>query len=178
MERIIRAISEIDVADRVLFRIKKAGEIMEEADYSGIRISMEASFDGAVIPLKIDISTGDVITPKEIQYSYKLMFEDRAISIMTYPVETVLAEKLETVISRSITNTRMRDFYDIHMLLESQIVDDSTLALALERTTQKRGSQYLLVRAEEILRVIENSDDMKTLWSVYQKTYKYAENYS
>ena len=116
MERTITEISNIDLDDNVKFRIKKVSEIMDEAEYSGIRFSMDAVLDGAVIPLKIDISTGDVITPREIAYSYKLMFEDRTIPIMTYPIETVLAEKLETVISRSITNTRMRDFYDIHIL--------------------------------------------------------------
>jgi len=123
MERTITEISNIDLDDNVKFRIKKVSEIMDEAEYSGIRFSMDALLDGAVIPLKIDISTGDVITPREIAYSYKLMFEDRTIPIMTYPIETVLAEKLETVISRSITNTRMRDFYDIHILLKSQNID-------------------------------------------------------
>ena len=117
MKRMITEISDIYLEDNVKFRIKKLSEIMDEMEYTGIRFSMEAIMDGAVIPLKIDISTGDVITPGEISYSYKLMFEDRTISIMTYPVETILAEKLETVISRSITNTRMRDFYDIHVLL-------------------------------------------------------------
>ncbi|HHB0742263.1 TPA: nucleotidyl transferase AbiEii/AbiGii toxin family protein [Enterococcus faecalis] len=110
MDKIIKEISSIDIGDQIEFNIKKVSEIMDEVEYAGIRFSMEATLDKAVIPLKIDISTGDAITPKEIKYSYHLMFENRSIPIMTYPIETILAEKLETIISRSTTNTRMRDF--------------------------------------------------------------------
>ena len=178
MERTITEISNIDLDDNVKFRIKKVSEIMDEAEYSGIRFSMDALLDGAVIPLNIDISTGDVITPREIAYSYKLMFEDRTILIMTYPIETVLAEKLETVISRSITNTRMRDFYDIHILLKSQNIDANILALALERTAKKRGNFNLLENAESVLKIVKSDEDMKRLWNIYQKKFKYAGEYT
>ena len=178
MERTITEISNIDLEDNVKFRIKKVSEIMDEAEYSGIRFSMDALLDGAVIPLKIDISTGDVITPREIAYSYKLMFEDRTIPIMTYPIETVLAEKLETVISRSITNTRMRDFYDIHILLKSQNINADILALALERTAKKRGNFSLLENAESVLKIVKSDEDMKRLWNIYQKKFKYAGEYT
>lgn len=178
MERTITEISNIDLDDNVKFRIKRVSEIMDEAEYSGIRFSMDAVLDGAVIPLKIDISTGDVITPREIAYSYKLMFEDRTIPIMTYPIETVLAEKLETVISRSITNTRMRDFYDIHILLKSQNINVDILALALERTAKKRGNFSLLENAESVLKIVKSDEDMKRLWNIYQKKFKYAGEYT
>lgn len=178
MERTITEISNIDLDDNVKFRIKKVSEIMDEEEYSGIRFSMDAVLDGAVIPLKIDISTGDVITPREIAYSYKLMFEDRTIPIMTYPIETVLAEKLETVISRSITNTRMRDFYDIHILLKSQNINVDILALALERTAKKRGNFSLLENAESVLKIVKSDEDMKRLWDIYQKKFKYAGEYT
>ena len=178
MERTITEISNIDLDDNVKFRIKKVSEIMDEAEYSGIRFSMDAVLDGAVIPLKIDISTGDVITPREIAYSYKLMFEDRTIPIMTYHIETVLAEKLETVISRSITNTRMRDFYDIHILLKSQNINADILALALERTAKKRGNFSLLENAESVLKIVKSDEDMKRLWNIYQKKFKYAGEYT
>ena len=178
MERTITEISKIDLDDNVKFRIKKVSEIMDEAEYSGIRFSMDAVLDGAVIPLKIDISTGDVITPREIAYSYKLMFEDRTIPIMTYPIETVLAEKLETVISRSITNTRMRDFYDIHILLKSQNINADILALALERTAKKRGNFNLLENAESVLKIVKSDEDMKRLWNIYQKKFKHAGEYT
>lgn len=178
MERTITEISNIDLDDNVKFRIKKVSEIMDEAEYSGMRFSMDAVLDGAVIPLKIDISTGDVITPREIAYSYKLMFEDRTIPIMTYPIETVLAEKLETVISRSITNTRMRDFYDIHILLKSQNINADILALALERTAKKRGNFNLLENAESVLKIVKSDEDMKRLWNIYQKKFKHAGEYT
>lgn len=178
MERTITEISNIDLDDNVKFRIKKVSEIMDEAEYPGIRFSMDAVLDGAVIPLKIDISTGDVITPREIAYSYKLMFEDRTIPIMTYPIETVLAEKLETVISRSITNTRMRDFYDIHILLKSQNINADILALALERIAKKRGNFSLLENAESVLKIVKSDEDMKRLWDIYQKKFKYAGEYT
>lgn len=178
MTRMITEISDIYLEDNVKFRIKKLSEIMDEMEYTGIRFSMEAIMDGAVIPLKIDISTGDVITPGEISYSYKLMFEDRIIPIITYPVETILAEKLETVISRSITNTRMRDFYDIHLLLQLHKIDYDIFELALERTAKKRESLLLLENAENVLKAVNSSDDMKKMWTTYQKKFRYARSYT
>lgn len=151
IKKIIIEISEIDLDDCVSFNFKKIDEIMEDAEYTGVRISMEANLDNARIPLKLDISTGDVITPSEIVYSYKLMFEDREISIMSYPIETVLAEKLETVISRSITNTRMRDFYDIHLLITLQKVNSDVIANAIRNTATQRGSLALLQNTENVL---------------------------
>lgn len=107
---IISQIISIPLDDGVSFRVKRISEIMEEADYPGVRVSMETKFDGVITPLKIDISTGDVITPREIKYKFNLMLEDRTIEVWAYNLETVLAEKLETVVSRNVTNTRMRDF--------------------------------------------------------------------
>ena len=115
VETIISNIITIPIDDGVSFCIKRISEIMEEADYTGVRVSMETKFDCVITPLKIDISTGDVISPKEIRYSFNLMLEDRTIEVWAYNLETVLAEKLETVISRNVTNTRMRDFYDIYI---------------------------------------------------------------
>ena len=149
LERIITEISNIPLADNVKFSIKKSSGIMDEAEYPGVRLSMDAILDSAIIPLKIDFSTGDVITPREISYSYKLMFEDRTIPIMAYPVETVLAEKLEAIISRSITNTRMRDFYDIYLLSKLQCIDKTILTLAIKRTAKNRGTLNLLAHTTE-----------------------------
>ena len=111
VENMIASIISVPVDDGVEFRLKRISEIMDEAEYPGIRVSMETEFDGVITPLKIDISTGDAITPREVRYSFKLMLEDRSIEIWAYNLETVLAEKLETVVSRATTNTRMRDFY-------------------------------------------------------------------
>ena len=111
---------------------------MDEAEYPGIGVSMSTTFDGVVTPLKLRIFYGDAITPREVRYSFKLMLEDRSIDIWAYNLETVLAEKLETIITRATTNTRMRDFYDIYILeqlhgttLNLKILHDALLALLI-----------------------------------------------
>lgn len=115
VENIIDAIVRVQIEDGVTFRVKTIQEIMDEAEYPGVRVSLETLFDGVTTPLKIDISTGDAITPREIKYRFKRMLEDRVIEVWAYNLETVLAEKIETIITRDVTNTRMRDFYDIHI---------------------------------------------------------------
>ena len=180
MERILTEIIAVPIDDGVQFRIKGTSDIMDDMEYSGVRISIEALLDNSVTPLKLDISTGDAITPREIRYPYKLMFEDRSIPLMVYPLETVLAEKLETILSRSTLNSRMRDFYDIQILHESfsQEINNSTLAKALTATAEKRGSIGQLHNAEAILRAIEDSPELRELWKGYQKKNKYAEPYA
>lgn len=180
VETIISAIISVPLDDGVTFRVKRISEIMEEAEYPGVRVSMETTFDGVVTPLKIDISTGDVITPREIRYSFKLMLEDRAIEVWAYNLETVLAEKLESVISRSITNTRMRDFYDIHLL--QQIYGESlsapVLRDALAATAKKRGTLTQMKEVEAVFDEVEQSSVMEKLWAAYQRNYSYAADLS
>ena len=178
VETIISNIIAIPIDDGVSFRIKRISEIMEEADYSGVRVSMETKFDGVITPLKIDISTGDVITPKEIRYRFNLMLEDRTIEVWAYNLETVLAEKLETVISRNVTNTRMRDFYDIYILqkLHGEQLNKEILWNALVATARKRGTLEQIESGDirEIFDEIETSSVMENLWKAYQKNYSYA----
>lgn len=141
---------------------------------------METEFDRVITPLKLDISTGDVITPREVRYRFKLMLEDRAIELWAYNLETVLAEKLETVISRATTNTRMRDFYDLHILsqLYGQSIVVADLKAALLATAQKRGSERYLSGAQAVCDEIEASPAMEKLWTAYQKKFSYASNLS
>ena len=178
VETIISNIIAIPIDDGVSFRIKRISEIMEEADYPGVRVSMETKFDGAITPLKIDISTGDVITPKEIRYRFNLMLEDRTIEVWAYNLETVLAEKLETVISRNVTNTRMRDLYDIYILqkLHGEQLNKEILWNALVATARKRGTLEQIESGDirEIFDEIETSSVMENLWKAYQKNYSYA----
>ena len=143
VENLIACIITVPIEDGVKFHLKSISEIMEEAEYPGIRVSMSATFDGVVTPLKIDISTGDAITPKEVQYSFKLMLEERFIDIWAYNLETVLAEKLETIITRATTNTRMRDFYDIYILeqLYGKTLNPDVFQAALQATAQKRETE-------------------------------------
>lgn len=149
---------------------------MDEAEYPGIRVSMTTTFDGVVTPLKIDISTGDAITPREVRYSFKLMLEDRSIDIWAYNLETVLAEKLETIITRTTTNTRMRDFYDIYILdqLHGNTLNRQTLHDALRATAHKRGTEQHLAEAAEVFEEVENSPVMQKLWESYRKKFSYA----
>lgn len=153
---------------------------MDEAEYPGIRVSMETEFDHVITPLKIDISTGDAITPREVRYSFKLMLEDRSIEIWAYNLETVLAEKLETVVSRATTNTRMRDFYDLHILsqLHGQHIVVSDLRAALAATAKKRGTEKYLPDALSVCDEIEASPVMEKLWVAYQKKFFYAADLS
>ena len=182
VEMIISKIISIPLNDGVLFRIKRISEIMEEADYPGVRVSMETKFDGVITPLKIDISTGDIITPREIKYKFNLMLENRTIEVWAYNLETVLAEKLETVISRNVTNTRMRDFYDIYILqkLHGKQLKKQVLWNALVATARKRGTLEQINSGDrrEIFDEIESSPVMETLWKTYQKNYSYAANVS
>ena len=182
VKTIISDIIAIPIDDGVSFYIKRISEIMEEADYPGVRVSMETKFDGVTTPLKIDISTGDVITPREIRYRFNLMLEDRTIEVWAYNLETVLAEKLETVISRNVMNTRMRDFYDIYILqkLHGEQLKKQVLLNALVATAKKRGTLDL-IEAEDIREIfdeIESSPVMETLWKTYQKNYSYAADVS
>ena len=178
VEMIISQIISIPLDDGVSFRIKRISEIMEEADYPGVRVSMETKFDGVITPLKIGISTGDIITPREIKYNFNLMLENRTIEVWAYNLETVLAEKLETVISRNVTNTRMRDFYDIYILqklygeqLSKDVLWDALVATAKKRETLE---QIETEDIDEVFDEIQSSSVMENLWKAYQRNYSYS----
>lgn len=180
IENLISAIVSVPIDDGVKFQLKSISEIMDEAEYPGIRVSMTTTFDGVVTPLKIDISTGDAITPREIRYSFKLMLEDRSIDIWAYNLETVLAEKLETIITRTTTNTRMRDFYDLHILsqLHGQSIVPTDLRAALIATAKKRGTEKYLADAPAAFDEVEADPNMEKLWRAYQKKFSYAADLS
>lgn len=174
--QIVTSIASVPLDDGVSFYIKSIGEIMDEAEYPGIRVSIETKFDGVITPFKVDISTGDIITPKEIRYQLKLMLEERAIDIWAYNLETILAEKLETIISRNTTNTRMRDFYDIHSLLQlyGENLNPAVFNEALMATANKRGTEHYLKDIPMIVDEVENSEVMVNFWMAYQKKFSYA----
>lgn len=174
IRQVVAEISALQLGDNVTFQINDIAPIMDEADYQGLRLSMSVMLDESVIPMKIDISTGDAITPAEIRYEYPLMFENRSIPIMAYPIETVLAEKIETIISRSTANTRMRDFYDIYILTKTQAVDTAILRQALTATAKKRGSIALLDSVENTLFAISHDADMHKNWQQYAKKNPYV----
>lgn len=178
--QIIEEISDINLNDGVSFKTKDAISIMDEMEYPGIRITLDASMDGILSPLKIDISTGDVITPHEIEFSYNLLLERRTIDLWAYNTETILAEKLQTILTRGILNTRMRDFYDIVMILNTSInsIDTTILKKAFEATCKKRKTQYQKNDIEEIVSSIEMDSQLRKYWQTYQKKFNYASDVS
>lgn len=121
VQKMIEKILTVSVDDDITFTFKSIGEIREGDEYTGYRVALTADFPPMAVPLKLDITTGDKITPREIQYDYKLMLEDRHIQVMAYNLATILAEKLETVISRSDQNTRPRDYYDVYMAMAGML---------------------------------------------------------
>lgn len=172
---VIEEIISVPVDDNIRFELNDFGTIMDDAEYSGVRISLNAFLDATRIPLKIDISTGDAITPAAVNYQYKLMFEERYITLWAYNLETVLAEKIETVLSRSVLNTRLRDFYDLYVLQDTGLeIDKATLAAALTATARKRGSEQVLVLYERTLDEIRISPLMREQWKRYQEKNNYA----
>lgn len=174
--RVVNQVKDIDLDDGVSFEVKDVSNIMDEMEYPGIRVTMNANVGRLITPLKIDISTGDVITPRAIEFNYDLLLEDRSISLWSYNLETILAEKLQTVLARGILNTRMRDFYDIRMLLNTyeDKVNKAVLKDAFAATCKKRGTDHLQEQAEEIIKIIEADEQLQVLWRAYQKKYSYA----
>ena len=174
--RVVNQVKDIDLDDGVSFEVKDVSNIMDEMEYPGIRVTMNANVGRLITPLKIDISTGDVITPRAIEFNYDLLLEDRSIKLWSYNLETILAEKLQTVLARGILNTRMRDFYDIRMLLDTyeDKVNKAVLKDAFAATCKKRGTDHLQEQAEEIIKIIEANEQLQVLWRAYQKKYSYA----
>lgn len=178
---IFTEILQTPVNDDVVMSLENIEEIHDDADYPGLRVSIGAVLDKTKQVLKVDITTGDTITPSEISYQFKTLFEDKVIEVKAYNLETVLAEKLETILSRNTANTRMRDFYDIYILtaFQSQNIDKTILAKAFRKTVEKRGTDYLLENDfSQVLDVIRSSSIMRKLWERYQKNFSYAEDIS
>lgn len=165
----IQEIIGIELPDGVAFRITDAESIMEEHDYPGLRFTLIGTLDGLCQKVKIDISTGDAITPCAIDYEYPLMFEQRKLQIMSYNLETLLAEKLETIMYRGTSNTRMRDFYDIYMLTgnPAMAIDDATLYHAFLATSKVRRTNETIPQFAAILESVESSADIQKIWNKF-----------
>ncbi len=174
--RIVDEIKNIDLNDGVYFEIKEVSNIMDTMEYPGIRFTMNAMMGKLITPMKIDISTGDVITPRAVEYQYRLLLDNRSISLWSYNLETILAEKLQTILARGLLNTRMRDFYDIKTLLSiyEQKIDNDILERAFDATCKKRNTENLKEEALKIMTTVSDDAQLRKLWSVYQKKYPYA----
>lgn len=173
-------ICTIALPDDVSFSFRSISEIREGDEYNGYRVALTADFPPMAVPLKLDITTGDKITPKEVEYNFKLLMENRSISILAYNLETILAEKLETVISRGDLNTRPRDYYDIYVLLnlQSQNICIEQLREALTATCTKRGSTGVIKNYAVIINRVSLSAVMQDQWKKYQTDFTYAADIS
>ena len=169
IRNIISEIINVEVDDGIEFEITNISHIREEDEYENFRVHLIANFDKIKNDMKIDITTGDAITPKEIEYLYPCMFQEESLRVLVYPLETILAEKYESVIKRNIFTTRMRAFYDLYNLynLRKEEIDFDILKQAIISTANRRGSFSLMKQAMEIIKDIKEDDYLKELWKVY-----------
>lgn len=171
-------VCKIHIDDDISFEFSGIDDIREDDEYGGYRVSLLGNYPPMAVPLKIDITTGDKITPHEMVYSFNLMFEELSINVLAYTIETILAEKLETIISRGDQNTRPRDFYDVYILntLQKQNIDNQILKEAFAATVKKRGTEHIATNYKEIIGTISKSSVMKNQWTRYQKEFDYAKD--
>ena len=163
--------------DGVVFEIGTISPIREDDIYGGYRVMLNARFDTLLTPLNIDVSTGDAITPHEVQYNFSEIFDDgKSYELWAYNIETVIAEKVETILRRGVFNTRPRDFYDAYILTTTQRFDNAVFANALKATANHRGTAQQIADVPGILRNIEESPELKTMWGKYRKQFSYAKD--
>lgn len=176
IENIFKEILGIDLEDNVIFEIIDIKDIREEDEYGGFKVNIMATMDNIKIHLAVEITTGDKITPREIEYNYNSIFENKKIPILAYTTETVIAEKYQTIITRGILNTRMKDFYDIYILISKSkyTINIANLKIAIKNTFEHRKTEIDILEIQEIITGIEKDKDMKKLWKNYQKNAIYA----
>lgn len=165
----------VESDDDVDFEIGTISPIREDDIYGGYRVMLNARFDTIITPLSIDVSTGDVITPHAVQYSFSEIFDDeKEYKLWAYNIETVMAEKVETILRRGVFNTRPRDFYDAYILTTTQRFDREVFVRALQATAEHRGTTQQIADVSAILRNIEESPELKAMWDKYRKQFAYA----
>ena len=176
MLKVLNEILSINLKDGVKFDVVDITDIREDDEYGGNKYHIVGKLQSLKVNLEIDISTGDKVTPRELKYKYPLIFEDRTIMISSYNIETILAEKIETVLRRGVFNSRMKDFYDIYYFLTKlrKEIDINVLKEAMDNTFTKRNSFEYLNDYEQIIDSIIGNERIKKLWNIYSNKYKYA----
>ena len=176
--KVITEIINIDLKDNITFEIENIKDIREEDLYSGYNVNLKADFDGLKTNLMIDITTGDIITYKEVEFKYNTLFDNETINIMTYNYETIIAEKFESIISRNIDNTRMKDYYDLYMFvnLKWNDINKETLRKAIINTFKARETLDYIDNASKYIELISDDSRLKSLWNSYQNNYEYAKD--
>ncbi|MBQ7032370.1 MAG: nucleotidyl transferase AbiEii/AbiGii toxin family protein [Clostridia bacterium] len=179
IEKALNDIFTIDLNDEVTFSLKGISPIREDDIYGGYRVALDAVYETIVTPMTIDVSTGDVITPNAVKYDFTGIFDDElTFEVWAYNIETVLAEKVETILRRSVFNTRPRDFYDAYILITTQSFDKAVFAEALEKTIEHRGTRNQINDLDSTMEVISESADLQRMWSNYQSQFSYAKGIS
>ena len=177
IERAINDISSIDLDDDIKFFLKGISPIREDDIYGGYRVALTAVYETIVTPMTIDISTGDVITPGAVKFDFSCMFDEVSkFTLWAYNIETVLAEKIETILRRNVFNTRPRDFYDAYILITTQEFNKTLFFEALKKTINHRGTQEQINDFDETMEIILKSGDLRKTWSNYQKQFYYAKD--
>ena len=176
MEKVIKEILNIDLKDGIKFEYVNVEGIREDNEYGGDKYNLIGHLENLKIRLSIDISTGDMVTPRELDYEYPMLFENRKIHIYTYNNETILAEKIETILHRGIYNSRMKDYYDVYMFVTEfkDTIDEKIFVRALKNTFIKRNSEEMLVDYKQILDEIKSSERIKGQWNTYARKNIYA----
>ena len=178
IEKIFNEILNIDIKDGVSFEIVSIKDIRLEDEYGGFRLNILSKLDNNKTYITVELTTGDIITPREMKYNYNSIFEDKKIPIMTYTLETLLAEKFQTVITRGIFNTRLKDFYDIYILLKTKInnIDKKTLVIAIENTFKRRETKLDINYFNAVINSLTENNNLKDLWSEFQNKNIYAKD--
>ncbi|MCL2155665.1 MAG: nucleotidyl transferase AbiEii/AbiGii toxin family protein [Leptospirales bacterium] len=176
VKTIVTEIMTIDLEDNVRFIFRKIENIRDEAEYDCYRVSLDIAFDKVRDNIKLDITTGDAITPCEVQFGYETMLEKKKIALYSYNIETILAEKIETILSRGVLNTRMRDFYDCFILDRSyrNFIDTKNFCDALKATAKRRKAEIVLTKTTTIIEELKISAELRKLWNAYANTFQYA----
>lgn len=169
-------ITNIEIDDRTKFKLLDLQLIREEFEYSGFRARFSCVLDKTQNIIQLDVTTGDVITPSEVKYSYELLLEKRKINITCYPIETILAEKIESILSKNITTTRIKDFYDCYMLSKLYIdeINKEDLIKAIKNTARTRKTEFIFDNIQKTINLIENDESLKFLWTAYSSQFDYA----
>lgn len=179
IEKSLNEIFEVDLKDDVMFKLKGVSPIREDDIYGGYRVALDAIYETIITPMTIDVSTGDVITPNAVKFNFTGIFDDELkFELWAYNIETVLAEKVETILRRNVFNTRPRDFYDTYILITTQEFDKKLFAEALEKTIEHRGTRNQINDYMDTLTIIENSEDLRRMWNNYQRRFAYAKDIS
>jgi len=169
----------IDKGDEITFLLKSVEPIRKDDAYGGHRVRIDARYDSILVPLSIDVSTGDAMTPSPVFYEFKGIFDDDVlIPLWGYNIETILAEKLETILRMGVFSTRSKDFYDVYILATTQIIDKETLHEAIEATAEHRGSINQIANYGSILFQIRTNQSLMNRWEKYRKQFPYAANIS